>query len=283
MMVGTAGVLAVANGYGRYAEPQWIQLEEHILQVKNLPAKLAGTRFAQISDVHVGAYFTPERFAQAIDQVNRLGVALLMLTGDYVTTGERNRAARNASRTQAAATLVEPLRQAQVPLYAAMGNHDLWGGDEVILNALAEGGAKVLRNSATQVADGLWLAGVDDVWSGQPDLAAALRDVPAGTVNLLMAHEPDYFDTVLGLDAPIAAQFSGHSHGGQIRYPIPYPGPDGTYSRAFMVPEYSERYPIGLRHKQDRYVYTNRGLGSWPIPYRINCPPEITIFELQEA
>jgi len=48
---------AVVNGDGRYAEPQWIQREEQILQVKNLSATLAGARFAQISDVHVGACF----------------------------------------------------------------------------------------------------------------------------------------------------------------------------------------------------------------------------------
>jgi predicted MPP superfamily phosphohydrolase len=27
-------------------------------------------------------------------------------------------------------------------------------------------------------------------------------------------------------------------------------------------------------------VYTNRGLGCWPVPFRINCRPEITVYEL---
>jgi predicted MPP superfamily phosphohydrolase len=30
-----------------------------------------------------------------------------------------------------------------------------------------------------------------------------------------------------------------------------------------------------------RIIYTNRWLGTWPIPLRFNCPPEITVFTLE--
>ena len=273
-LVATTGVVA---GYGRYGEPNWVHVEEIVLHVPNLPPRSAGTRLAQISDIHLGAYFTAERLLQAIERVNQLSVGWLLLTGDFVSLHSRS----SELRAAAAATLVEPLRHAQIPSFASIGNHDLWGGLEPIEHALHEAGITILRNAAAPLEAGLWLAGVDDLWSGRPDLHAALRDVPADGVTLLMAHEPDYFDTVLAQDAPVAAQVSGHSHGGQIRYPLPVPGPDGTYSLAFMVPTYSERYPIGLRQRNNRYVYTNRGLGAWPIPYRINCPPEITVFTLQ--
>lgn len=284
LLIGLGALLATGAatfGYGRYGEPDWTQIDEITLPTPNLPEQLAGTRFAQISDIHLGAYFTAEQLLAAIERVNQLDVEWLMLTGDFVTTRERNRSLRSASRAQAAAALVEPLRRAQVPLFAAVGNHDLWGGLEVIEQYLREANVTLLRNSAIALQGGLWLAAVDDVWSGRPDLQAALRDMPAGAVNLLMAHEPDYFDTVVAQDAPVAAQFSGHSHGGQVRLPTLLPGPDGLFTYAPVLPEYSERYPIGLRHVQGRHIYTNRGLGTWPVPYRINCPPEITVFTLQ--
>ncbi len=86
-----------------------------------------------------------------------------------------------------------------------------------------------------------------------------------------MAHEPDYFDQVIAADAPVSVQFSGHSHGGQVRLPgIGAP----------VLPYLGEKYPIGLRRVGDRQVYTNRGLGVWPLPYRFNCRPEITLFTL---
>ena len=285
-MLGLGGLVAATAstlGYARYAEPQLVQVDEVTLPIPQLPAALAGKRFAQISDIHVGAYYAADGLAAAIERVNRLNVEFLMLTGDFVTVREENRTRRAAARAAAVQTLIEPLRRAQMPLYAATGNHDMWGGLEPIERMLGEADVPLLRNRAVPVAGNLWLAGVDDLWGGQPDLHAALRGVPSRAVTLLMAHAPDYFDTVLNLDAPVAAQFSGHTHGGQVRLPRPTPGPDGLFSFAPVVPAYGERYPIGLRQVNGRYVYTNRGLGAWPIPYRFNCPPEISVFTLQPA
>jgi hypothetical protein len=282
-LAGMVAASAAAVGYVRYVEPGWVCVEEIALAVPNLPARLAGTRLAQLSDLHLGAYFTPERLLQAVEHVNRLDVSLLMLTGDFASVRARNRAARTEQYVAATASLVEPLRAAQVPMYACFGNHDLWSGLEPVARALAAAQVTLLRNAAQEVAPGLWLAGVDDVWSGNPDLRAALAGVPDGGVNLLMAHEPDYFDTVLELDAPVAVQFSGHTHGGQIRLPTLRPGPDGLYSYAPVVPHLGDHYPIGLRKVGTRHVYTNRGIGAWPYPLRLNCPPEITVFTLQAA
>ena len=276
-----AGAVAATVGYGRYIEPAWVRVDEIVLHVPGLPARLAGKRFAQVSDLHIGAYFAPAQLLDAVERINRLGVEWLMLTGDFVTTRDRNRATRAPNQEAAAASLVEPLRRAQMPLYGAIGNHDMWAGVEMVERYLTAAGVTILRNDAVQLDEGLWLAAVDDIWSGQPDLRSALRAAPADSVNLLMAHEPDYFDTVIAQDAPVAVQFSGHSHGGQIRLPTLTPGPEGLYSFAPVLVDFGKRYPIGLRQKNDRYVYTNRGLGAWPIPYRINCPPEISVFVLQ--
>lgn len=278
-----AGATTLTAGYALYGEPNWVQEEHVTLAIPDLPPRLAGMRIAQISDIHLGAYFSVEQLHDAIARVNRAGVSLLLLTGDFVTSRTRNRAARRAEQAQSAADLVEPLRGAQPPVYASLGNHDLWGDLDAVTTNLAAAGVTLLRNGGAQVADRLWLAAVDDIWSGQPDLAAALRASPAGSVNLLMAHEPDYFDTVLAADAPVAAQFSGHSHGGQVRLPTPFPGADGLFTTAPVLPTYGERYPIGLRQISGRYVYTNRGLGCWPVPFRINCPPEITVFTLEQG
>lgn len=57
----------------------------------------------------------------------------------------------------------------------------------------------------------------------------------------------------------------------------------GNYSYAPILPLDGRRYPIGLRHINERFVYTNRGLGVWPLPYRFNCRPELTIFTLRSS
>jgi len=285
-LLGLGGLVAATTatlGYAHDAESQHVQIDTVALPIPRLPAALDGKRFAQISDIHVGAYFAAAGLATAIDRVNTLDVDFLMLTGDFVTVREENRAQHIAARAAVSQTLIEPLRRAQMPLYAATGNHDMWGGLDPIVQMLNAAGVALLRNCAVPIASNLWLAGVDDLWAGHPNLHATLRHVPSGAVTLLMAHAPDYFDTVLNLAAPIAAQFSGHTHGGQVRLPRLTPGADGLRSFAPVVPAYGERYPIGLRQVAGRCVYTNRGLGTWPIPYRLNCPPEISVFTLEQA
>lgn len=265
----TAGGTA---GYGRVIEPRWVDLTELSLPVPGLPPALDGARFVQLSDIHLGRYFSSERLAHAISLVRGLDPRWVVLTGDYV-----------GHTAESAAGLIDPLRLLEVPIYAIYGNHDYWTHRPTVERHLNDAGATVLLNQATAVEDGLWIAGVDDIWSGRPDLKATLRDVPAGATTVLLAHEPDFFDQVVAQEAPITLQLSGHSHGGQVR--IPRAGPDeaGYYSWAPVLPNYGRRYPIGLRTNGERRVYTNRGLGVWPIPFRFNCRPEITAVILRAA
>lgn len=272
-----AGTVALGVGYGRLVEPRWLDVEHVVIPAPGLPPHLEGKRFAQLSDLHLGDYFTPEQLLQSVEQVNRLGVDWLVLTGDYATPLKRSQ----ITLESAAEGMVEPLRKAQAPVYAAIGNHDLWEDVDTITRYLDLAGATLLRNSGVQLESGLWLGAVDDVWSGRPDLAAALRDARADSVNVLLAHEPDYFETVVAHDAPVVAQLSGHSHGGQVRLPSLTRRAGGHYSYAPVLPEYGRLHPIGLHRRGDRMVYTNRGLGCWPIPFRYNCRPEITVYELQ--
>ncbi|MGB6421186.1 MAG: hypothetical protein WBF05_05045, partial [Anaerolineales bacterium] len=66
-------------------------------------------------------------------------------------------------------------------------------------------------------------------------------------------------------------QLSGHSHGGQVR--IPGFG-------ACILPYLGKKYDFGLYKVNDMWLYTNRGIGNISVPFRYNCPPEITEFTL---
>jgi predicted MPP superfamily phosphohydrolase len=134
----------------------------------------------------------------------------------------------------------------------------------------------VLHNEALTLninGAGFTLAGVDDVWSGQPDLRAALNQVPPDSPTLLLAHEPDFAD-ISAQDGRVALQLSGHTHGGQVRLP-------GV--GALILPYLGQKYDIGLRQVGQMWVYTSRGVGLIGPPIRLNCPPEITEITLVKA
>ena len=88
-----------------------------------------------------------------------------------------------------------------------------------------------------------------------------------------MAHEPDFADES-SLDGRVSLQLSGHSHGGQIC--LPGLGPVASAPHA-------QKYPKGLYSVNGMWVYTTRGIGTGPIPHRINCPPEVTEITLVGA
>ena len=133
----------------------------------------------------------------------------------------------------------------------------------------------VLRNQWAWVRRGsgaLALAGVDDVWEQAADLGRALRGIPAEACTVLLAHEPDFADQVRR--HPVDLQLSGHSHGGQVWLPL---------LGAPVLPLYGQKYPRGWYRLDHLQLYTNRGVGCITPPIRLNCPPEIALFELQGA
>ena len=133
--------------------------------------------------------------------------------------------------------------------------------------ALTDVGITVLRNVACKVADGLWVAGVDDVWERYADLDLALTGVPPGEAVVLLAHEPDYADTAAA-DGRVGLQISGHSHGGQVRLPILGPP---------ILPYLATKYDAGKYRVKDMWLYVNRGVGLISPAVRFNCRPEVTV------
>jgi hypothetical protein len=91
-----------------------------------------------------------------------------------------------------------------------------------------------------------------------------------------MCPGPDYSDTVLSHPRGrlVDLMLSGHTHGGQVR--LPFVG-------ALHLPPGGKKYAEGLFRLGSMQLYVNRGIGTVGLPFRLNCPPEITLFTLQRA
>jgi len=154
-----------------------------------------------------------------------------------------------------------------------LGNHDAGSDPNRITEALQAKGITVLRNRSIpfeEAGQRLWLAGLDDVLEERSDLDLTLRPVPKSEPVILLAHEPDYANFVSHY--PVDLQLSGHSHGGQVRFPLigaPY------------LPPLGKKYPRGLHRIRGLTLYTNVGIGTIRLPVRFCCPPEVTLFTLR--
>jgi predicted MPP superfamily phosphohydrolase len=125
---------------------------------------------------------------------------------------------------------------------------------------------RVLRNEGVALREGkLFLAGVEDVWRGAPDLDAALRDRPKGAPVVLLAHNPEYFPAAGA--AGVALTLSGHTHAGQLAVPF-------LVSRATLS-HFVTRWPAGLFREGDAQIFVHAGLGTTGPAIRLGAAPEV--------
>ena len=254
------GVLATTYYFSRYDEASTPVVEQVVLPIKNLHAALDGFSIAVLADFHLYPLTQKPLIETAVAMTNDLKPDLTVMLGDYVWHD-----------VEAIFDLAPILGQlnARHGVYAAIGNHDIWTDIHAIRQGMADANIPILENEGLPITDGngtFYLAGLDDGWSGTPDLQTTLKNDPGGVPIVTLMHEPDVADDYA--DNPrIALQISGHTHGGQIR--VPGVG-------APVLPYLGRKYDMGLFQVNDMWVYTNRGIGVTNEPVRINCPPEVT-------
>ncbi len=254
----SAGVLALIEGVRGALYPE---LKHVDLPIDDLPAPLEGFTIGQLSDLHLGMPFTRRAVPSAIAALLAEQPSLLVLTGDYISFYRHLR-------------LLPPLlRSLSAPhgVYAIFGNHDHWTDLRAVARVLREAGITVLLNEhrvLTVEGARLVLAGVDDLWGGAPDLAAALDGAPVDVPIILLAHSPDY--AAEASQSPVAVQLAGHTHAGHIR--LPWLGP-------LFLPRYGLHYDRGMHRVGQMVLYVSHGLGGLPI--RFGSRAEVTVLTLR--
>lgn len=269
-----AGGLAI---YAGEIARHWIEISRRDVSLPGLSAAFDGMRVVQLSDIHLDEFTEPFFLKLAIDHINRLRPDVVLLTGDYVTFGISSRKFARGAAWQCANILQ---RLTCRTIYAVLGNHDTLIGANVVTAALTDNGITVLNNMHLPLQrDGarIWLAGIEDPLEGHPDPEAAIpvsiRNLPHEPV-ILLCHAPDYANHLLSQPAgqAVALMLSGHTHGGQVRLPLLPP---------LHLPPMGKQYVEGWFRLGSMQLHVNRGLGTVDLPFRFNCPPEISLLTLR--
>ncbi len=276
------GSLFAAAGLAVYAgeiERHFIDVTHHVAEIQGLPPAFEGARIAQLSDIHLDEYTEPLFLEHAVKVVNALNPDFVYLTGDYISDGIAPKKFAMGAAWQCA----NILRKLKCPQrYAILGNHDVAVDSNEVQAALRDNGIPVIVNACTPLErDGsrVWLSGLDDCGSGHPKLDLAIPERIRGIAEepvILLCHEPDFADRVVErrFAQDIAVMISGHSHGGQVRLPLIGP---------LILPPLGKKYIEGWFRFGNMQLYVNRGLGTVDLPFRFDCPPEISVFTLQRA
>ena len=267
----SAGLALYSSIYARHE----LEITHRTVAIRDLPDAFLNFRLVQITDIHLEAFTEPWFLQHVIDQTNALQPELVLLTGDFISRGPLS-----ASTTHRAAGLcAEMLQQLKAPQrFACLGNHDASVGAQYVIGPLEAHGTPVLVDSYIPIERGhdhFWLCGSDDAGTRNPDLNLSVPPVTRAPV-LLMVHEPDYADHVTRHPRfpLIDLMLSGHTHGGQIR--LPAIGP-------LTLPPMGKKYVQGHFQFGHMQLYVSRGIGTVGLPFRLNCPAELTEITLVRA
>ena len=265
-LLGLGLVGAALAAYARFVEPRWLSVRYVQLKLPHLPQTFHDYRIAQLSDLHLGGWMSRQRLAETVTLINQLDPDLVAITGDFV----ERKAGDVAADLHAALKELKP-RDATV---AVLGNHDYRYEVGKVRDVLRECGIIELSNAVHSIHRGptaLHIAGLDDQAKQRACLDQVLDQLPENGAAILLAHEPDIADVAAATER-FDLQLSGHTHGGQVRFPL---------LGILVLPTLGKRYPSGLYRVGSMFQYTNRGLGMIKPWLRFNARPELTIFILE--
>jgi len=233
--------------YAFRVEPYW--LEVRTVRLTAAPS----LRILHITDLH---YKGDRAYLQrVVARVNATPADLLCFTGDIVED------------PAFLAEALAGLSQIRKPMYGVRGNHDALDSEALAAVTACfrgSGGRWLMDEWVSVLAGRLRILG-----STGRRQAIVSAPATAGGRSLLLVHDPSVVQHLHGVRFDLI--LAGDTYGSQVRLPGAGPLLDlplvGTYDRGLF------RTPAGLLH-------VNPGIGTYLVPVRFGCRPEITLIEM---
>ena len=261
----------------------WPLIEAHMLgtervklKAEQLPAEANNLRIVYLSDIHYGFWFSEGELNRLISKINGLRPDLVLFGGDYATDH------------QSAVEFFKKLKsgeriRSRYGAFGVIGETDRGESDfdlAELTETMANADVEPLVNRAVPVHIGaakIYIAGLDDVIAGKPDLKAVSRSVSASDYVIFLSHNPSVIP-----DAQLAKDSSGnlgwfdlglfgHTHGGQMLF---------FSSFLAISDDIPERYKGGWLKENRVDLLVSRGVGTSVFPGRLFCFPQIHYIEV---
>lgn len=247
--------------YARKIEPRWIEVTQHTVYVKGLPKNLEGMTVVQLSDLHRGRKVSDSLIKRAISITQKQSPDIVVITGDFVSRGPEN-----ASKCADMLSVLKP----RLGTYAVLGNHDYWNGKNKVMQALRAENIIVLNNQNMQIAPGLYMIGIEDLWAGHPDAKKAWAGVDPDAAQIVLSHSPRGVKLFSNHNC---LALTGHTHGGEFKIPL--------IPRSKLPGLRGWEYIQGWYRVGNVNMYVNRGIGLVnPLRIRFLSRPEVSVFKL---
>lgn len=217
-------------------------------------------RIGMASDLHLGKLFGAKQLDQLAEIFNQEKVDLILLPGDIMD--DNLEFYRSENMQDSFSKLKAPLG-----VYATLGNHDFFGAQESIAQAIRNAGITVLWDQAVEINGKFAIVGRnDDLVKNRPSAEQLLQSVNTKLPVFLLDHRPTEIEKHAKL--PIDIQVSGHAHKGQVF-------PASIITKIIYRLHYGYE-KIGLGH-----YFVTSGYGFWGVPMRLGSQSEVMIIDVE--
>lgn len=256
-----------------YDQNNRIVISKHRVKDKKVPSAFNGFKILHLSDLHNKSFGKNQ--VLLLNKIRKLNPDIILITGDLID--------RRRTDFKPVLHLLKGLRS--FPVYYVPGNHEAWSVHYAQLkDILIKHELVVLENEERCIVrndQGLYLYGLKDPCfytkddhkhKSRDQLHAHLEAWKPEGFSILLSHRPEYFDVYASHAIDIT--FSGHAHGGQIRFP---------FIGAILAPHqgFFPKYSAGMYQINTSRLFLSRGLGNSLFSFRIFNHPELILVSLE--
>lgn len=257
--------------YSLFIVTNKLETHEYRVEAPTIDESYNGLKIVHFSDLHYLRNLNEKKLDKIIDEINLINPDIVVFTGDLIDEDF-------TPSDEEINYLTNKLKsiEAKYGKYSILGNHDL---DTTLLkNIYQNSNFTLLTNSYDIIYNErnapLFIGGLDSVTNNNASIDETMSyfnnhdDI---SYKIILVHEPDYADTIVGSYDDINLILSGHSHNGQVRVPI---------IGAIYTPEHSKKYYDNYYKINNTDLYVSSGLGYSELNFRLFNSPSINFYRL---
>lgn len=217
-----------------------------------------------ISDFHYTGKSDVRKIKKMIATINSKNYDIVIFGGDFVSRTKKQ-------STEKLKWLLKEFTKIDVNLkIAVLGNHDYDNNYNSLdlFQLFHENGIQLLVNNQIMLTENITIIGVDDYKRGNPQLELLNEE----NMNIVVSHNPDYFQKLLNVNFDIG--LSGHTHAGQGQI-------FGWYPMMYKVSKFGQKFRYGkINLDANKIIVVTSGIGAH-FKLRYFNYPEIVTIELE--
>lgn len=253
--------------YARFLGTKGLIVKEYPIKTTHLDEYYDGFKIIHFSDLHYGSTIFLDDVKKLVKKINSEEPHVVVFTGDLIDK-DFKLSENDATSLKDELGKINP----EIEVLTVKGNHDY--EHDYFSSIVEELGWHFLDNTYEYLYHDskipIVFVGLDDLLNGTPDYANAfsyLNEVTSEHYTIVLAHEPDQIKEISNYDFNL--YLAGHSHLGQIRFPL---------VGAIYTPKGSKKYYDEHYKVNNADLYINGGIGTSIIKFRFLNKPSINLY-----